>query len=180
MASTPLTKAQRDALRRRFPAMQLREILVWENWLGGNAGRFDSYFYNVRLGEGTDPGSSYEDWARRMWIANSMKRADVFAVKGGRLTIIEVEEAPGLTAFGQIAGYVALWRLYVRNGGPSDTHKNLGVDRFVPAALPLDSDPPVMLVCARISIDAIAVAQHAGVAVEVVNTDFTVLRSPAA
>lgn len=177
MGSTPNPAIRFQALRRLYPAMQLREILIWQNWLNGNAGRFDAYFYNVRLGDGVDPGSSYENWARLQWIANSMKRADVFAVKGGHLTIIEVEENPGMTAFGQIAGYLALWRRYVANGGPSDVQKNLGVTKFIDAAIPLDPDPALLLVCARVSNDAIAVAQHSGVSVEVVNTDFTVLRS---
>ena len=95
--------------------MQLREILIWKNWLYQNSTRFDRYEYNVRLGDGVDPGPSYPDSSRRMWIANSMKRVDVVAVKGDRITIIEVEENPGLTAFGQLAGYVVLWRARIGN-----------------------------------------------------------------
>src|SRR5260370_1001886 len=112
----PAQRFQVDRLR--FPGMQLREILIWKNWLYQNSTRFDRYEYNVRLGSGVDPGPSYPDSSRRMWIANSMKRADVVAVKAGRATIIEVEENPGLTAFGQSAGYLALWRQRVAAGGP--------------------------------------------------------------
>jgi hypothetical protein len=157
-----------------------REILIWKNWLYTNSTRFDRYEYNVRLGEGVDPGPSYPDSSRRMWILNSMKRADVIAVKGGRVTIIEVEENPGLTAFGQLAGYVALWRARVGNGGPPHVHRILGVEDSFPADLPLDPNPSVLLVCARVGNDALAVARSSGVAVDVIPTDFSSLAKGAA
>jgi hypothetical protein len=173
-ATNPAIRFQADRLR--FPGMQLREILIWKNWLYTNSTRFDSYFYNLRLGDGVDPGPSYPDSSRRMWIANSMKRVDVVAVKGERVTIIEVEENPGLTAFGQIAGYVVLWRNRVANGGPPAVHVQLDVEKFFPPELPLDPNPGVLLVCARIGNDALAVARSSNVAVEVVPTDFSSLK----
>jgi hypothetical protein len=156
--------------------MQLREILIWKNWLYQNSTRFDRYEYNVRLGEGVDPGPSYPDSSRRMWIANSMKRVDVVAVKGERVTIIEVEENPGLTAFGQLTGYLTLWQNRIANGGPPAVHLQLGVEKFFPADLPLDPNPNVLLVCARIGNDALAVARASNIAVEVVPTDFSSLK----
>jgi hypothetical protein len=173
-SDNPAIRFQADRLR--FPGMQMREILIWKNWLYANSTRFDSYFYNLRLGDGVDPGPSYPDSSRRMWIANSMKRVDVVAVKGERVTIIEVEENPGLTAFGQIAGYVVLWRNRVANGGPPSVHLSLGVEKFFPPELPLDLNPGVLLVCARIGNDALAVARSSNVSVEVVPTDFSPLK----
>jgi hypothetical protein len=175
MGSTSNPAQRMEADRLRFPGMLPREILIWKNWLYQNSTRFDRYEYNVRLGEGVDPGPSYPDSSRRMWILNSMKRADVVAVKGGRVTIIEVEENPGLTAFGQLSGYLALWRARVANGGPPLVHKNLGVEDSFPADLPLDPDPAVLLVCARVGNDALAVARSSGVAVDVIPTDFSSL-----
>lgn len=173
-STNPAITFQADRLR--FPGMQLREILIWKNWLYGNSTRFDRYEYNVRLGDGVDPGPSYPDSSRRMWIANSMKRVDVVAVKGERVTIIEVEENPGLTAFGQLAGYAVLWRMRVANGGPPSVHLSLGVENLFPFDLPLDPNPSVLLVCARIGNDALAVARSSNVAVEVVPTDFSPLK----
>jgi hypothetical protein len=173
-ASSPAIRFQGDRLR--YPGMQLREILIWKNWLYQNSTRFDTYEYNVRLGDGVDPGPSYPDSSRRMWIANSMKRVDVIAARTGRVTIIEVEENPGLTAFGQLAGYQVLWRMRVQAGGPPSVHAQLGVERFFPIDLPPDPDPGLLLVCARVGNDALAVAKSAGVSVEVVPTDFSILR----
>jgi hypothetical protein len=170
----PAIRFQADRLR--FPGMQLREILIWKNWFYGNSTRFDRYEYNVRLGDGVDPGPSYPDSSRRMWIANSMKRADVVAVKGGLVTLIEVEENPGLTSFGQLAGYATLWRARVANGGPPQVHLALGVADFFPTDLPLDPNPATLLVSARIGNDALAVARAQGVCVEVVPTDFSSLK----
>jgi hypothetical protein len=177
--------AQRfEADRTRFPGMLLREILIWKNWLYQNSTRFDRYEYNVRLGEGVDPGPSYnaaelsDVYAiRRQWVLNSMKRADVVAVRGGHVTIIEVEDNPGLSAFGQLTGYLALWRSRVTRGGSPDVHKTLGVEDFFPADLPLDRDPKALLVCARCGNDALAVAASSGVQVEVIPTDFTPLKA---
>jgi len=176
--ANPAQRFQTDRLK--FPGMQLREILVWKNWLYLNSTRFDRYEYNVRLGDGVDPGPSYPDSSRRQWIANSMKRADVIAVRGGHVTIIEVEENPGLTAFGQLAGYQTLWRMRVQNGGPPSVHIVVGVENFFPTDLPPDPDPGLLLVCARVGNDALAVAKSSGVAVEVVPTDFSILKKPTA
>jgi hypothetical protein len=173
-AVNPAIRFQADRLK--YPGMQLREILIWKNWLYQNSTRFDAYFYNVRLGSGVDPGPSYPDSSRRMWIANSMKRADVVAVKGGQVTIIEVEENPGLTSFGQLAGYLTLWRARVANGGPPQVHLSLGVEEFFPPGLPLDPNPNGLIVSARIGNDALAVARASNVTVEVVPTDFSILK----
>jgi hypothetical protein len=173
-AVNPAIRFQADRLK--FPGMQLREILIWKNWLYQNSTRFDRYEYNVRLGDGVDPGPSYPDSSRRMWIANSMKRVDVVAVRGASVTIIEVEENPGLTAFGQLAGYAVLWRARIVNGGPALVHLSLGVEKLFPDDLPLDPNPSTLLVCARIGNDALAVARSSGVAVEVVATDFSPLK----
>lgn len=160
----------------RYPGMLLREILIWKAWLYANALRFDRYEYNVRLGVGVDPGPSYEMSARRQWILNSMKRADVVAVAGGRVTIIEVEENPGLSAFGQLQGYANLWRDRIRRGGAHDVHKQLGVEDFFPLDLPRDPDPSLLMVVARASNDALTNAQASGVRVEVVPVDFSSLK----
>lgn len=175
MGSAPNPAVKMAVDRARYPGMLPREILIWKNWLYQNSTRFDRYEYNVRLGEGVDPGPSYDDASRRMWILNSMKRADVIAVRGGLVTIIEVEENPGLTAFGQLAGYLALWRQRVQNGGPPMVHFTLGVEDSFPADLPLDPSPALLLVCARVGNDALAVARSSGVAVDVVPTDFSSL-----
>ena len=173
-AVNPAIRFQADRLK--YPGMQLREILIWKNWLYQNSTRFDRYEYNVRLGDGVDPGPSYPDSSRRMWIANSMKRVDVVAVRGERVTIIEVEENPGLTAFGQLSGYLTLWRKRIADGGPPAVHLQVGVERFFPADLPLDPNPGSLLVCARIGNDALAVANSSNVSVEVVPTDFSILK----
>jgi hypothetical protein len=110
-----------------------------------------------------------------MWIANSMKRIDVVAVKGAQVTLIEVEENPGMTAFGQLVGYQTLWRARLAAGGPPAVHKALGVLKFFPDDLPVDPNPSLLLVSARVGNDALAVARSVGVHVDVVPTDFSVL-----
>jgi hypothetical protein len=154
-----------------------REILIWRNWLKGNEPRFDRYEYNLRLGSGVDPGTGYSLEARQSAILNSRRRLDVIAFNLGRATIIEVEENPGLSAYGQLLGYETLWRQYVQQGGPSDLDKNMDLARFYPADLPLDPDPKLLMVCARINADARLVLERGAIAVEVIPTDFSELRA---
>lgn len=160
--------------------MSLPEILIWKTWLFQNSLRFDRYEYNVRLGDGVDPGEGYSVSERRQWILNSMKRADAIAVKQSRVTIVEVERNPGLSNLGQLQGYLVLWRQRVRRGGPPMVHLALGVEDFFPKDLPLDPDPALLLVCAQIGNDALAVAKGSGISVEVVPTDFTPLKKQGA
>jgi hypothetical protein len=153
-----------------------REILVWRTWYRTNADRFDRYFYNMRVGQGTDPGEGYSKEARRGALLASRKRIDVVGWKLGHATLIEVEDNPGLSNFGQIAGYETLWREFVRQGGLTPLDYELGVEKFYPTDMPLDLHPALMVVCARIGVDARLVLERGGVTVEVVPTDFSELR----
>jgi hypothetical protein len=139
--------------RKKYPGMLPREILIWETWLKTNAGRFDTYDYNVRVGDGRDPGAGFPQWARDMAISSSQLRLDVLAWNGTQATIIEVEENPGMRAIGQIIGYETFW---VRD------------NRTLPR-------PRLLLIVAVLNSDPALVATRAGIAVEVVKTDFSVL-----
>lgn len=171
---TPAQTLQQE--RTRFPGMLPREILVWRNWLRTNSERFDRYEYNLRIGQGTDPGEGFSKELRRDAILISRKRVDVVAWRAGRVTLIEVEDNPGLSNFGQIAGYEFLWKDFLRHGGLSPLDVELGLTKFFPADLPFDLNPSLMLICARIGVDARLVMERSGILVEIVETDFRELK----
>ena len=151
--STPAQRLQADRLN--FPGMLPREILVFKSWLRLHEKEFDRFEYNVRLGEGTDPGPQFPEETRRMGIMNSQKRVDAVGWNGDQPTLIEVKDRAGFSAIGQLAGYDALWR-----------HAN-----------PTSPAPKLLLVCNRFTNDILPVLQRQGIELAVVEADFSILRS---
>jgi hypothetical protein len=144
------------SIRRKYPAMLSREILIWIMWLRMNKRRFESYEYNVRVGAGRDPGAGFPQEYRDMAILGSQFRIDVLAWAGTQATIVEVEETPGAKGIGQLFAYETHW---IRDN-------------------PTLPRPRLMLVCANVSQDPLLVAQRAGIEVNVIPTDFSILRQP--
>lgn len=150
--STPAQRLQSDRLN--FPGMLPREILVFKSWLRLHEAEYDRFEYNVRLGEGHDPGPQFPAEARRMAIMNSQKRVDAVGWKSDQPTLIEVKDRAGFSAIGQIVGYDALWR-----------HQN-----------PTSAAPKLILVCNRFANDILQVLQRQGIELAVVEADFSILR----
>jgi len=154
-----------------------REVLIWKNWLRSNESRFSDYEYNFRVGEGADPGEGYSPDMRANGMLNSMKRVDAVAWTGNSVTLIEVEDRPGLSNFGQIVAYGDLFVDYARRRGPTNLQHMLGVDQYINPKVPFDAAPRLMLVCNVIGADAFRVLEKSHVKVEVVPTDFSSLKS---
>ncbi len=142
-----------EAERKKYPGMLPREILIWQTWLRKNTPRFDSYDYNVRVGDGRDPGAAYPQWARDMAILSSQLRLDVLARNGTQATIIEIEENPGMRAVGQLLGYEVFW---IRDN-------------------PTLPRPKLMLICHTLNSDPALVLARSGIQVELTPTDFSLL-----
>lgn len=149
------TPAQRlQAERMRFPGLLPRECLVLKAWLALHEAEYDRFDYNVRLGEGNDPGTQFPDDVRRMAILNTQKRVDAVAYKSDQPTLIEVKDRAGFSAIGQIVGYDALWR-----------QQN-----------PTTPAPKLLLVCNRFPNDILPVLQKQGIELAVVEVDFSILK----
>jgi hypothetical protein len=174
LSANPAIALQQERLK--YPGMLPREVLVFRGWLKFHEREFDGFDWNTRIGKGVDPGEGWSISDRRMAVLNSRKRIDVVAWKSGRVTLIEVEDNPGLSNFGQIIGYEVLWRDFVDQRGPSGLDVLLGIDKYYPPDLPLDRNPRLLVVCARIGDDAMMVLTRSGVLVEVIPTDFSSLR----
>lgn len=108
----------RESERRRFPAMLPREALIWRGWLQEHEREYDRFEYNVRLGEGLDPGPSFPDFVRRDAVLSTQKRVDAVGFRPGEVWIFEVKERAGLSAIGQLIGYRSLWRISHPDGNP--------------------------------------------------------------
>ena len=107
--STPANTPESDRLT--FPAMLPAEIAVFRAWLRLHQGEYDRFDYNTRVGPGFDPGPSAPDFVRTSSIASTRKRMDALLWQGDQPTIIEVKDRAGLSAIGQLLGYVTHWKI---------------------------------------------------------------------
>ncbi len=78
---------------------------LWRDFLKLYGDKFETVEYNVRVGQGLDPGPSQSEEMRRMWYMVTTKRVDVVANRQNQTWVIEVEERPGLRTFGQLRAY---------------------------------------------------------------------------
>jgi hypothetical protein len=85
------------------------ESALTRRWIERHGADYDLIEFNVRLGEGIDPGADVGDSTRRLAQMVSTRRADIIATRGLFVTIVEVKERAGLSAMGQVQGYGALW-----------------------------------------------------------------------
>lgn len=147
----PAITLQQDRLR--FPGMLPREVLVMKAWLVLHEAEYDRFDYNVRLGQGTDPGPNWPPEIRQQAIQNTQKRIDAVAWKGNQPTLIEVKDRAGFSAIGQLVGYDALW----------------------PQSFPNSPVPKLLLVANRAAADIYPVVAKAGIVLELVAVDFSLL-----
>lgn len=142
-------------LRQQWPGMNPREVVVFNNWLILHFKDYTAFDFNVRVGQGTDPGPTYDAESRRQYILNTQKRIDVMAWQDSNPTIIEVKDRAGLSAIGQIVGYR---HLYFNDN-------------------PTGPTPTMLLVFNRTDQDVILTALAAGIKIEQVEADFAGLKA---
>lgn len=148
------TPAQRlMELRQKYPGMAPREVLIFQQWQNKHGAEYDRFDYNVRIGNGTDPGPQYDQVSRNMYIANTQKRIDAVGWKGDQPTIIEVKDRATASCMSQLVTYAALW----------------------PITFPGTLTPILLLVTNRFSADMHLVLDHAGIKWNLVEADFSVL-----
>jgi len=99
-----------ESERGAYPAMLPAEIAVWQAWLQLHQREYDHFDYNTRVGPGYDPGAGVPAYIRQMAIKNTQKRIDAVAWAGSQPLIVEVKVRAGLSAVGQLLGYITHWR----------------------------------------------------------------------
>jgi len=150
---TPAQRLQSERLR--FPGLLPREIIILRNWLKLQESKYDRFDYNVRVGQGMDPGPSFSDEVRQDAILNTQKRIDAVGYRGLHVTLIEVKDRAGFSAVGQLVGYRELWQQEHRDGPP----------------------PQLLLISNRVQPDLLPVLKASGIALDLVEADFSELRS---
>lgn len=95
---------------RYFPHLLPQDIEVWKRFLAEHGQDYDYFDYDVRVGEGRDPGPDYNQTIRSMAIGLSQRRIDAIGHRNGRATIFEITTSAGLTAIGQLQVYPQLYK----------------------------------------------------------------------
>lgn len=155
MASNPAQTYAQD--RARYPGMQVEEILTWRVWLAEHSNEFTSFDYNVRIGDGIDPGPMIAEPYRTNAINLSKLRLDAVGWQGDVPTIFEVERRARPSSVGQLLTYDAVWR-------------NLQYSNVAPR---------LRIVCADLNPNIIPICRDANIQVDQVAVRFAVLASPA-
>ena len=93
------------------PHMAARDIPIWNRWKTAHANDYQGFFYDVALGDGTDPGPEGDPTYRYAFIRLTRLRADAIGVQKDAWTLFEVRPNAGAGALGALVTYAALWRL---------------------------------------------------------------------
>jgi hypothetical protein len=133
--------------------MAPREVIIFRAWLALHQNEYDRFEYNVRVGNGTDPGAQYPAIYRQQYIENTQKRIDAVAWKGQQPTIVEVKDRATASCMSQILTYKALW----------------------PLTFPNTPAPKLLLVTNRVAADMPLVLDASGITLEIVPADFSSL-----
>ncbi len=95
---------------RLYPHLLQPDIELWEDFLEGHSDNYTHFDYDVRVGEGRDPGPDYSDKIRQMGIDLSQRRIDVVGHRADHIDIIEISVYAGIKAIGQLMVYPQLYQ----------------------------------------------------------------------
>lgn len=129
--------------RASYPGLNTSSVDLWRKFLRYYGDAFESYAYNVRVGQGIQAPAYLTEQEKELWKMLTQKRIDVVAERFRETWIIEIVERPGLAAVGQLIGYMHLGQQYLQT------------QETVRAAL----------VCARLGHDMAAIFKAQGVMV---------------
>jgi hypothetical protein len=101
-----------ESRKRNYEGLNATSIGLWRKWLELYEDRFESFEYNVRIGQGiAAPAGISEEWAK-IWQMLTQKRIDVVGERENQTWVIEIEERPGARTFGQVGLYLYLLPRY--------------------------------------------------------------------
>lgn len=79
------------------------------SFLQANPTKYTQVDFDIKVGQGSDPGDQFEDAIRIMAVQLSQRRIDCIGFTADRIDIIEVTPQAGLTCLGQMIAYPMLY-----------------------------------------------------------------------
>jgi len=125
----------------KYPHMKASEVVLWDRFLEHVPWAIQSIRYDVRLGEGARLPEGSPEWVKRMAWSLSTKRIDAVVETSHEIIIVELKDRAGLSAVGQLLGYLAL---YIKQYRPKKPIR-------------------LALVCARVAPDMDAILPEYGI-----------------
>lgn len=133
-------------LGRRFPPtvpyypthMSPEDYKLYKRWAVEGLKEAINVYYDVGLGEGTDPGSELDPSLKKMWTKVTQKRADAVVEYMDHVDIVELRFNATSNAIGRLLSYRMLW-----NDDPAIKKVSsfiLVTNRFDPELLRLSGD----------------------------------------
>lgn len=95
---------------RLYPHLLPDSIIIWERWLKEYQSFFTRFDYDVRVGQGRDPGPDFEDNIRKDGLDLSKRRIDAVGFTPNHITIIEITPIAGIKCIGQVFAYPILYQ----------------------------------------------------------------------
>lgn len=93
----------------RYPHMLKNEVVIWEKFLAEHGPRYDKFEYDVHVGSLYPEHEVLDTAWKRGAAAVYQKRIDAVGFQPGVIEIFEVKPHAGLSALGQVLGYLALY-----------------------------------------------------------------------
>lgn len=98
---------------RSYAGMNVSSTLLWRQFLRYYETSFESYQYNVRVGQGITAPAYLSDAEKEQWKALTQKRVDVVAERANQTWVLEIQERADLRSLGQLLGYKHLVQAYL-------------------------------------------------------------------
>ena len=98
------------ARRYHYPHMRDEDRYIWERFITGNPNIFETVDYDVAVGKRPDFSTVVTAATGGDNVRIYKKKIDVVAFKGNEIFIIELKPRAGSSAFGQVLGYVELYK----------------------------------------------------------------------
>jgi hypothetical protein len=152
-----------EHLKRSFEGLNEASIALWKRWLELYEDRFDSFYYNVRVGAGVRPPADLSPEMKRDWWAVTALRIDVVAERENQTWCIEIAERPSTKILGSLQLYAHVLPLYQGQAPPRiDVIRDRQATDFL---LPTDIREIVIpaLVCRFLGADMGATIANAGI-----------------
>lgn len=97
-------------MARTYPHLLKDDIVLWERFLASPSNSYTDFEYDIRVGDGRDPGVDFPRNIRKMALDLSQRRIDAIGRAPNSITIIEISTNAGLTQIGQLLAYPTLYR----------------------------------------------------------------------
>lgn len=98
--------------RFKYPGMNQPSTFLWREFLKYYETSFETYEYNVRVGQGIQAPAYFSEEEAAQWKALTQKRVDVVAERVNQTWVLEIQERADLRALGQLVGYKHLVTAY--------------------------------------------------------------------